>query len=141
VPFRWTGTPTDCVLLAIGALIARRAELGGFSGVNHGPNMGEDVLYSGPYPRQWRDWPPASPASHFLRQFRHRAHGEPPQCLERLIQRIVRVENFPGETLLNINFATDPGRSGQSVKVTNLGSRVFHEEIATMKDPWGREVH
>jgi len=29
-----------------------------------------------------------------------------------------------------------PGDQIKGVKVTNLGSRVFHEEIATMKDPW-----
>ena len=40
------GTPTDCVLLALGALMPERPDFV-FSGVNHGPNMGEDVLYSG----------------------------------------------------------------------------------------------
>src|SRR4026209_944943 len=40
------GTPTDCVLLAVGALMPERPDFV-FSGVNHGPNMGEDVLYSG----------------------------------------------------------------------------------------------
>src|SRR5262245_12741483 len=40
------GTPTDCVLLAVGALMPDRPDFV-FSGVNHGPNMGEDVLYSG----------------------------------------------------------------------------------------------
>ena len=40
------GTPTDCVLLAVGSLMPERPKFV-FSGVNHGPNMGEDVLYSG----------------------------------------------------------------------------------------------
>ena len=40
------GTPTDCVLLAVGALMPERPKFV-FSGINHGPNMGEDVLYSG----------------------------------------------------------------------------------------------
>ena len=40
------GTPTDCVMLAIQALMPERPDFV-FSGVNHGPNMGEDVLYSG----------------------------------------------------------------------------------------------
>ena len=44
--FQVDGTPTDCVLLALGALLAERPDFV-FSGVNHGPNMGEDVLYSG----------------------------------------------------------------------------------------------
>ena len=40
------GTPTDCVMLAMQALMPERPDFV-FSGVNHGPNMGEDVLYSG----------------------------------------------------------------------------------------------
>ena len=44
-------------------------------------------------------------------------------------------------TLVNINLPPIPGDQVKGVKVTSLGSRVFHEEIATMKDPWGREVH
>ena len=40
------GTPTDCVILAVNELLASRPDVC-LSGVNHGPNMGEDVLYSG----------------------------------------------------------------------------------------------
>jgi len=44
----WTvdGTPTDCVTLAVNALLPERPDVV-LSGINHGPNMGEDVLYSG----------------------------------------------------------------------------------------------
>ena len=40
------GTPTDSVLLALGALAPERPDFV-VSGIHHGPNMGEDVLYSG----------------------------------------------------------------------------------------------
>ena len=40
------GTPTDCVLLALETILDHRPDVV-FSGINHGPNMGEDVLYSG----------------------------------------------------------------------------------------------
>src|SRR5215203_1665833 len=45
---RWQvdGTPTDCVMLAVEALMPDRPDFV-FSGINHGQNMGEDVLYSG----------------------------------------------------------------------------------------------
>ena len=61
--------------------------------------------------------------------------------LQRLIERIVKVENFPEETLLNINLPPIPAADVKGVKATNLGSRVFHEEIARMKDPWGRDIY
>src|SRR3712207_5081912 len=41
-----TGTPTDCVMLAVEALLPQRPDFV-LSGINHGMNMGEDVLYSG----------------------------------------------------------------------------------------------
>ena len=40
------GTPTDCVILAVNELMDGRPDYC-FSGINHGANMGEDVLYSG----------------------------------------------------------------------------------------------
>src|SRR4030095_14247091 len=40
------GTPADCVNLAIVKLLPRRPELV-VSGINRGPNLGEDVFYSG----------------------------------------------------------------------------------------------
>ena len=40
------GTPTDCVLLAYHDLIDTKIDLV-VSGINHGPNMGSDVFYSG----------------------------------------------------------------------------------------------
>ena len=40
------GTPTDCVILAVTELLDTRPDLC-VSGINNGPNMGEDVLYSG----------------------------------------------------------------------------------------------
>jgi len=40
------GTPTDCVLIGINQLLAASPDFV-LSGINHGPNMGEDVLYSG----------------------------------------------------------------------------------------------
>src|SRR5207253_721940 len=45
---RWQvdGTPTDCVMLAVEALMPEKPDFV-LSGINHGQNMGEDVLYSG----------------------------------------------------------------------------------------------
>src|SRR5256712_12340023 len=61
--------------------------------------------------------------------------------LRALLQRIVAVRDFPAETLLNINLPAIPGDQVKGVKVTHLGSRVFSEEIALMKDPWGKEIY
>jgi len=135
------GTPTDCVLLALDALMPEKPQFV-FSGVNHGPNMGEDVLYSGTVAAAMEGLTAGIPSvaiSYGSFDLEHlESHGE---HLKRLISGITSVGQFPPDTLLNINLPAIPGDEVKGVKVTSLGSRVFHEEIARMKDPWGREIY
>jgi len=139
--FQVDGTPTDCVLLALGALMPERPDWV-ISGINHGPNMGEDVLYSGTVAAAMEGLAAGIPSIAVSYGSFDLEHLESHRAgLQRLIERIVKVENFPEETLLNINLPSVPAAAVKGVKVTNLGSRVFHEEIARMKDPWGRDIY
>jgi len=60
--------------------------------------------------------------------------------LARLIGRIVRVKDFPKETLLNINLPPIAADQVRGIKVTQLGSRFFQESLTRMSDPWGHEI-
>jgi 5'-nucleotidase len=139
--FQVDGTPTDCVMLALGVLMTEKPDWV-FSGVNHGPNMGEDVLYSGTVAAAMEGLAAGLPSvavsfgAYDLSLLETHRAG-----LENLIRRLVQVKNFPEEVLLNINLPPIPGDQVRGVKVTHLGSRVFSEEIARMKDPWGREIY
>lgn len=135
------GTPTDCVLLALGALMPDKPDFV-ISGVNHGPNMGEDVLYSGTVAAAMEGLAAGIPSVavsfgsfdlEHLESYRSR--------LQRLLADVLAVSEFPKETLLNVNLPPVPAEQVKGVKVTHLGSRVFHEEIARMKDPWGRDIY
>jgi 5'-nucleotidase len=135
------GTPTDCVLLALDALMPEKPDFV-FSGVNHGPNMGEDVLYSGTVAAAMEGLAAGIPSiaiSYGSFDLEHMESHLP--GLKRLIAGITGVRQFPQDTLLNVNLPPIPGDQVKGVKVTSLGSRVFHEEIARMKDPWGREIY
>jgi 5'-nucleotidase len=139
--FQVDGTPTDCVLLALGALSTSRPDFV-ISGVNHGPNMGEDVLYSGTVAAAMEGLAAGIPSiaiSYGSFDLEHMPSYRDP--LQKLIARLVAVDNFPRDTLLNINLPSIPSDQMKGVKVTKLGSRVFSEEIARMKDPWGREIY
>ncbi len=139
--FQVDGTPTDCVLLALGMLMPEQPDFV-ISGINHGANMGEDVLYSGTVAAAMEGLVGGIPsiaisyAGNDLDLLETHRAG-----LERLLRGIVRVRDFPKETLLNINLPGIPGDQVKGVKVTHLGSRVFHEEIAQMKDPWGKLIY
>jgi 5'-nucleotidase len=137
------GTPTDCVLLALGELLPERPAFV-FSGINHGPNMGEDVLYSGTVAAAMEGVTLgvpsvaisfAGPSSDVETLHSYR------EVLTRLVQRIVQVEAFPPVTLLNINLPPCGAAAVKGVKVTALGSRYFKDSLARMKDPWGKEIY
>lgn len=138
--FQVDGTPTDCVMLALETLMPERPDFV-FSGVNHGPNMGEDVLYSGTVSAAMEGVMLGVPgvAISF-------AGGDPEimatyrETLVRLIRRITSAEDYPRDTLLNINLPRMPAAEVQGLRVTRLGSRYFSDSLTRMKDPWGREI-
>ncbi|MHB1327802.1 MAG: 5'/3'-nucleotidase SurE [Gemmatimonadales bacterium] len=134
------GTPTDCVLLGIGALMSEKPDFV-FSGINHGPNMGEDVLYSGTVSAAMEAVTLGVPGIAFSFAGRDPALMETYHVtLVRLIRQITQIKDFPKETLLNINLPQIPAEDVRGVKVTKLGSRFFSGSITKMMDPWGREV-
>lgn len=139
--FQVDGTPTDCVLLALGALLEQRPDFV-FSGINHGPNMGEDVMYSGTVAAAMEGLSLGIPgvAISFSGSALDLMESQRP-WLERLVGSVVGVREFPKETLLNINLPPLPGDQIRGIRVTTLGSRVFSESLMNTKDPWGRRMY
>ena len=115
------GTPTDCVMLAIQALMPERPDFV-FSGVNHGPNMGEDVLYSGTVAAAMEAVTLGVPGIGIS------FAGNHPETMDtyrdrllQLVRRITAVPDFPEQTLLNINLPPVPsaqvlGRAGHQAR-------------------------
>jgi 5'-nucleotidase len=138
--FQVDGTPTDCVLLAVGALMPVRPSFV-FSGINHGPNMGEDVLYSGTVSAAMEAVTigiPGIALSFASREVELMTSYR--DLLAGLVQRITQVDPFPPNMILNINFPGIDASEVRGVRVTKLGSRFFSEGLTRMKDPWGKEV-
>lgn len=133
------GTPTDCVALAVGELLDGRPDVV-LSGINHGPNMGEDVLYSGTVAGAMEATILGIPAIAF--SFAGRDPSMIPgyePLLERLLPQLVRQDRFPPETLLNVNLPPIPPEEVRGVLVTRLGRRVYTDSITRALDPNGRE--
>ncbi|HUE97116.1 MAG TPA: 5'/3'-nucleotidase SurE [Longimicrobiaceae bacterium] len=133
------GTPTDCVALAVGALLDRRPDFV-LSGVNHGPNMGEDVLYSGTVAGAMEATIlgiPAIAISYTGRNPEEIPPFEP--LLGRLIDRLTCRDDFPPETLLNVNLPALPPDEVRGVRVTRLARRVYTDSLTQAADPSGRE--
>jgi 5'-nucleotidase len=134
-----TGTPTDCVALALGALVEGKPDLV-LSGVNHGPNMGEDVLYSGTVAGAMEATIlgiPAVAVSYAGREAAHLAGYVP--LLEKLLPQLARRDAFPPETLLNVNLPPIEAAGVRGVRVTRLARRVYFDSLTRATDPSGKE--
>lgn len=138
--FEVDGTPTDSVLLALGALVQERPDFV-VSGINHGPNMGEDVLYSGTVAAAMEGLAFGIPGVAVSLASRDiglvRTYHD---VLERLLRQLLNAERFPQDTLLNVNLPPIPATDIRGVRVTTLGKRVYSESLSRMQDPWGREI-
>ena len=101
------GTPTDCVMLAVEALLTDRPDFV-LSGVNHGQNMGEDVLYSGTVAAAMEGLALGIPsiavsfAGGDLRVDVSRLR-EQVKVLTPLLKHLTSLPRFPAHTLLNVN--------------------------------------
>ena len=132
------GTPTDCVALAVGELLGQRPDLV-ISGINHGPNMGEDVLYSGTVAGAMEATIlgiPAIAVSYAGRESEHMQSYGP--LLQKLLPQLVRPGEFPRETLLNVNLPPIDASQVKGVRVTRLARRVYIDSLTQAVDPNGR---
>lgn len=133
------GTPTDCVVLAMGALLEERPDFV-LSGVNHGANLGDDVLYSGTVAAAMEATIlgiPAIAISHAGREREGLERWMP--RLKALLDQIVGRDDFPDETLLNINLPPIDPDDVKGVRVTILGRRAYIDSLTRAHDPSGRE--
>ena len=144
---RWQvdGTPTDCVMLAVEALMPQRPDWV-LSGINHGQNMGEDVLYSGTVAAAMEGLSLGIPsvavsfAGKDLRADVTRLREQVP-TLTRVLAHITALPTFPPNTLLNINLPPRPEADIKGIRLTRLGTRVFSQSVTPLKDPWGRQIY
>ncbi len=135
------GTPTDCVLMALGNLMPQMPDFI-FSGINHGPNLGEDVLYSGTVAGAMEGLSQGIPGVAFSLAGRHGEMLEGDRAwIERLVRYVVEVKAFPPGLLLNINIPPIPGDDIEGIRITTLGSRVYTGALVDAEDRWGRRVH
>jgi 5'-nucleotidase len=134
------GTPTDCVVAAWYGLLEDPPELV-VSGINHGPNMGEDVFYSGTVAAAIEgslQGAIAIAASLVTRELSD--YVEPAAFIGRLA-RIVAERGVPRRSLLNVNMPYRPWDDVKGVQVTRLGSRVYRDTLIKKVDPRGLDYY
>ena len=137
--FYVNGTPTDCVHLAITGLLDHEPDMV-IAGINHGANLGDDVLYSGTVAAAIEGRSLGLPAiavslaGHALRHF-----DSAGQAVRILLGKLER-EPLPPDTILNVNVPDLPFGEIRGFEATRLGYRHRSEPVVETTDPKGRPV-
>ncbi|MBE0466961.1 MAG: 5'/3'-nucleotidase SurE [Candidatus Desulforudis sp.] len=133
------GTPVDCVKLGLESLLPEMPDLV-ISGINYGPNLGTDVLYSGTVSAAMEGLINGVPAlAVSLASHREPAFEYTAAFTRRLVPLILghREKLAPG-TLLNIN--VPPGKP-VGHKITKLGNLRYANAVDRRTDPRGRDYY
>ena len=126
------GTPTDCVLLSHHHLLKESPDLL-ISGINHGPNMGDDVFYSGTVAAAIQGALLGIPslavslAGENLRNFKYAA-----TWTKKFLR--THLPNLARSEILNINI---PEGVASKAVITRLGKRIYQDEVVKKNGPDG----
>ncbi len=135
------GTPTDCVHIAITALLKDDPPDIVVSGINRGPNMGDDILYSGTVAAATEGRFLGLPAiAVSLGSFEGHYFATAAQVIVKIIKKL-EIEPLASDTILNINVPDINYEKLESFKITRLGKRHKAEPAVEAIDPRKRKVY
>jgi 5'/3'-nucleotidase len=138
--FAVDGTPTDCVKLALTGLLSVRPDLV-VSGINKGPNLGDDIIYSGTVSAAIEGALLGIPAiAVSLVTFENFEFQTAAEFTAILVSRI-QERGMPPETLLNVNVPPLPKEQIKGWRLTRQGKRHYSENIVERTDPRGKKYY
>ena len=137
--FSVDGTPTDAVMLAVHAILKRRPDIL-ISGINHGPNMGDDVSYSGTVAAAMEGTILNIPSIAVSNVNWEARHFESAARFVRRLAKFVLENGLPQYTFLNVN-VPDRRQAAKGYKITRLGKRVYSDVVIEKIDPRGRNYY
>jgi len=133
------GTPTDCVHFALNELLKNDMPDLVLTGINHGANLGDDVLYSGTVA--------AAMEGHFLGvqsvafSLVGKTHFKTAAAIARRIVEQHLANPIPTNRLLNVNVPDLALEHLAGTQVTRLGARHHAEDMIKQKDPRGHDIY
>ena len=134
------GTPTDCVNLGVLGLLKDKPPDFVASGINFGPNLGDDVTYSGTVSATFEGTLLGIPSVAFSQEISEGFSFQPAAAFARDLFRILieAKEELPKDLLLNVNV---PAGGIHGVRFTKLGRRVYQQSVIEKLDPRGRKYY
>ena len=141
--FRYvTGTPADCVHIALTGLLGYKPDLV-VSGINNGANMGDDTIYSGTVGAAMEAYLMGIPAIAFSQVERGWGNiDDAAQWAMGFVQNMTQPslsQNAPW--LLNVNIPNKPFKELKTSKICRLGRRHPAERVITQENPRGETMY
>jgi 5'-nucleotidase len=139
--FSVSGTPTDCVHIALTGLMKKDPDMV-VSGINAGANLGDDVIYSGTVAAAMEGRFLGLPAIAVSLVFKDRPehYSTAAEAVASLVERLSK-DPLPADTILNVNVPDLPLPEIRGFEVTRLGHRHRAEPVVKTNDPRGRPMY
>ncbi len=139
-----SGTPTDCVHMALTGLMKVEPDMV-VSGINNAANLGDDVLYSGTVAAAIEGRYLGLPAIAFSlvtkRSQNKQRYFETAQFYIKKIIQNLQNNPLPEDSILNINIPNLPIAEIKGIQVTRFGNRHKAENTVQDTDPRGRKIY
>jgi 5'/3'-nucleotidase SurE len=138
--FAVSGTPTDCVVMALNQVIEGRKPDLLLSGVNRGANMAEDVTYSGTVAAAMEGTLLGIPSIALSQVYQRPEpiHWSTAEKHGAAVVKKLRKAGWPSEVLLNVNFPPVKAHAVTGTTITVQGRRdVGKIQIHEREDPRG----
>jgi len=136
-----TGTPGDCVKIGINAILSQEEQPDVvISGINHGPNLGADILYSGTVSCAMEGAMMGVPSIAVSLASMHSEYENfifTAQFVNLLLPKLKEF-NFPPKSMLNINTPSLESEDIAGIEITELGRRMFTDTYEKRTDPRGK---
>jgi 5'-nucleotidase len=137
--FAVDGTPADSVYLAINHLMREARPTLVLSGINHGPNLADDVIYSGTVAAAMEGSLLNVPAIAFSLVTRKHFEFEHAAVFARALVAAALARELPRRMLLNVNLPAYGAITG--FQVTRLGQHSYGADVVEKEDPRGRKYY
>ena len=142
IEYSCSGTPVDCVKLAVNKLLSRKPDLC-VSGINHGSNSSINVIYSGTMSAAVEGSLEGIPSIGFsLLDYSYEADFSESEEYIRKITKSVLDHGLPDGVCLNVNIPrSDKNKKLKGVRVCRQAKANWEEEFDERNDPKGRKYY
>lgn len=134
------GTPADCVKLGVNSILKKKPDLV-IAGINRGPNLGIDVLYSGTVSGALEGIILGIPSiAVSVADYWDPNYATAASFMKKLVPNVLKTDVCI-DTLLNINVPSLPPHEIRGIRITRLGARRYINTFEARTDPRGRAYY